>query len=195
MNSNNSNPPPRPLQFHDVGADGNCFYAALIAATEASIDPFLLRSFVAKSLLIDQSLLGNLYNVLRACPQVRSNYPLASGCTNVDQDAFMLACQSNVQRNDVWASEVEHTVMKKALCDHGIDLLTCFIKRPRELRDERHMYGLLLEIISKQSTQALEKCIILININNQHYMYMTCLDRGIISKRVLRRAICVPYDR
>ena len=206
-------------EYHNVSADGNCFYTALLEAcgtmdidlvgslaigtqrdtidTNAdSAGTQQLRTYVADQLERDPTMLNNLYDVLQTCPRLKLSYPLARDFEkDMPLSKFASSCINAVRELDVWASEVEHTLMRDVLRQHKIDLITCSITRPSELRRYHNVEETMLQL-AQLSLQPF--CIVLINLNHQHYLYMSLTERGIIQRgrliKYLQRYLASCYE-
>lgn len=186
-------------KYHDVSADGNCFYTALLNAcgtmdidlvssltnsnlrgTKGTLD---LRAYVADKLEKDPTMLNNLYDVLHTCPELKLSYPLARDFRkDMPLPIFLTLCTSAVRETNIWASEVEHTLMRDILRQHKTDLITCSITRASDLRQYYDVEAAML-LLAQLSLQPF--CIVLINLNHQHYLYMTFGGSGVIERRRL----------
>ena len=87
--------------------------------TEIHHDIQWLRNFVKSSLTLQPLLLHNLFDLLEECCDLAGQFPLTKGfrsnCNmtlSMRKQMFVTTCAKNVGTMNVWASEIENTVIK-----------------------------------------------------------------------------------
>lgn len=198
------------MQFHkvvDTQADGNCFYTSVVQACNnkhIQIEQLLdlntldeeeeekdekqkiqwLREFITDYLQHDPKLLLNLYGLIKSTPKIASQFPLTHGfdIENGESDEFVKYCISQIRRDQMWASEIEHTIVRNSFKNHDLDLLTISVNNIQDMLDYCDMEEDLLKMAQWSEHNY---CMVLVNVSSNHYMYITLEDRGIIKNEHL----------
>ncbi len=162
----------------DVPKDGNCFYTCTVrtcgnllgvGTNETAVQK--LRNKVAEALHNNSSvehIVEDLLSLIRECPQLKSDFPFLANKNVASTQLVSLAAR--VAKNGVWASEIEHSVVKHMLSESGVDLITLECTNKQKLYSDCDIENQLA--IALASTTK-ERCVVLIHISNNHYMYMT----------------------
>ncbi len=191
---------------HDVARDGNCFYSSVFLCLkqdhrahavlfdscrcleQAALN---LRSHLATQLLAERRLqtwLFDLITVLKSTAKSVSNdFPFiqkAGGVLSLHEldKVTVLKCAEAIRSSSVWASEFEKSVVQDMLQQIGISLLVLEAPSQSTIVDTNVIEEQMYAALKREKTL---QCIILIHVDNNHYMYMTLRQDGLIPARVI----------
>ena len=163
---------------HDVPKDGNCFYACVVRTCGHLLGVGnelsgikQLRQKIADAVRTDPRLhqtIQDLFSLIRQCPQLKLDFPFIPDQKTTSDQFESLA--SRIARTGVWASEVEHSIVKHLLHEMGIDLLTLDCTNKKKLYED---CDIEVQLLSALESATKERCIVLVHISNNHYMYMS----------------------
>lgn len=145
-----------------------------------------IRHFVADQLARNPQMLSNLFELVQTVPEIAFNYPLLEFLPKEAQnekEKFIHYCIQRIKKNKVWASEIEHTVVRQTLQNFDIDLITVSIKNQKDIDVRFEMEEKILKSISQSRYK---KALVLVNFNDYHYRYMSFNDKAIESITMLK---------
>ncbi len=163
---------------HDVPKDGNCFYACVVktcghllgVGTDIS-GIKKLRQKIADAVRTDPALhqtIEELFSLLKQCPQLRIDFPFISGKAIASAQVEPLAAR--IGKDGVWASVVEHSIVKHLLFNLGIDLITLDCTSEKKLYSDCDIEEQLLSALESAIS---ERCIVFVHVANNHYMFLS----------------------
>jgi hypothetical protein len=151
------------------GADADCS----MRATDC------IRGRVALELSTDTKVrewMRALCDLLRECPDILENYPFISSAGGMelvhtrDLHEILAQCAASIQTDRVWASEVENRIVRKLLRLHDLALVVVDASDIGDLRQTSNFEKLLVAALRHETRP---RCIVLVRIDDDHYMYLT----------------------
>lgn len=200
---------------HDVANDGDCFYRSIHLCVKQDPDVFAtlfdsksiavqavrrLRQFIAENLRNNDKLqdwLVHLSEILLTCPKLSFDYPFirkAGGVNHLrscpDKDTLIETCAAAIEIPQVWASEFEQKVVEEQLNKFGICMITLEAVSKESLMESNDIEEQLMTALAAQD---LPRCIVLIHVSNNHYMYISLKQKGLIAAKIIPVNLLIAY--
>lgn len=185
------------LKVNNVIGDGNCFFRCLwnIAVNFLELADELMiydrddekegaeeiRYYISLSIRSEefsQNIIKNLVNLYQKIPALVENYPVL-GYINVNAgwNVIIDDVAKAIENTTVMASGLETEIIAKMLL--ALDIKMIILSKTHGLDHIDKWYTFLKSQLQKIDTQYI---IVIVNIDNIHYNYMTIDDQYVISK-------------
>lgn len=166
-------------------------YGEEIIVDERTTQVMRLRRRVADILRAEPMSLINLYALYSSDQQLRESlshqFPLIEHVSSkITQSEFIDYALQQIETDGVWASEIEHSVLCDKMKEHGVDILTITVRNVSDILKYYELEEQILKLsalVQKQSKYAM----VLIHVNNSHYMYVTIDDKAIFTHSLLQK--------
>lgn len=181
--------------MHDVRGDGNCFFRAILkclirdpdilwalGVSEHTMKAGItgLRQAVADEINNGSSVqewVKDLMLLSKDCPESLEDFPaLQEALEDAQDNADITASLANaIATNGTWVSEIEVKVMQDLFLKIDITLFVISVPSRHSIKHDYHMEERLLSALQQDISSS--RCMVLIHVNNDHYMYMS-LDKS-----------------
>lgn len=180
---------------HDVRGDGNCFFRAILKCLIRDPDILWalgisehtmkagisgLRQAIADEINNGSSVqewVKDLMLLSKDCPDSLEDFPalqeaLQEALEDTQGNSDIAASLANaIATNGTWVSEIEVKVMQDLFAKIDITLFVISVPSRHIIKHDYHMEERLLSALQQDISSS--RCMVLIHVNNDHYMYMS----------------------
>ena len=182
--------------LHDVRGDGNCFFRAILkclirdpdilwalGVSEHTMKAGItgLRQAVADEIKNGSSVqewVKDLMLLSKDCPESLEDFPALQEALEEsapeEPDDITASLANVIATNGTWVSQTEVTIMQNLFSKIDITLFVISVPSRHSIKHEYHMEERLLSALQQDINSS--RCMVLIHVNNDHYMYMS-LDK------------------
>lgn len=180
--------------MHDVRGDGNCFFRAILRCLVQDPDILWLLGVSEHTMKagitgLRQAIAGEIKNgssvqawvkdlvvLSKDCPESLEDFPaLQEALEDTQEPDDITASLANViATNGTWVSEIEVSIMQNLFSKIDITLFVISVPSRHSIKHDYHMEERLLSALQQDINSS--RCLVLIHVNNDHYMFMS-LDK------------------